>query len=132
MTPKKPNSAMRKIALFRLSNRMEVTAYIPGEGIIARDICRTHSWWRVRIYRAYAPHDGVPWTVTESKRRRGRSKYGAKRPNQDRLPPLEAVGSCGRDSFAPKKTTRYHLNAQVGPANHTSSKLKGSCLNISQ
>ena len=32
MTPKKPNSAMRKIARVRLSNRMEVTAYIPGEG----------------------------------------------------------------------------------------------------
>jgi small subunit ribosomal protein S12 len=83
MTPKKPNSAMRKIARVRLSNQMEVTAYIPGEGhnlqehsvvLIRGGRVKDLPSVRYHIVRGTLDSDGV------SKRRRGRSKYGAKRP----------------------------------------------------
>ncbi len=82
MTPKKPNSAMRKIARVRLTNGMEVTAYIPGEGHELQE----HSvvllrggrvpdlpGVRYRIIRGALDTDGV------ANRRQGRSKYGSKR-----------------------------------------------------
>jgi len=83
MTPKKPNSAMRKIARVHLSNQMEVTAYIPGEGhnlqehsvvLIRGGRVKDLPSVRYHIVRGTLDSDGV------SKRRRGRSKYGAKRP----------------------------------------------------
>jgi len=83
MTPKKPNSAMRKIARVRLSNQMEVTAYIPGEGhnlqehsvvLIRGGRVKDLPSVRYHIVRGTLDSDGV------AKRRRGRSKYGAKRP----------------------------------------------------
>lgn len=83
MTPKKPNSAMRKIARVRLSNQMEVTAYIPGEGhnlqehsvvLIRGGRVKDLPSVRYHVVRGTLDSDGV------SKRRRGRSKYGAKRP----------------------------------------------------
>jgi small subunit ribosomal protein S12 len=83
MTPKKPNSAMRKIARVRLTNQMEVTAYIPGEGhnlqehsvvLIRGGRVRDLPGVRYHIVRGALDSDGV------SKRRKGRSKYGAKRP----------------------------------------------------
>jgi len=83
MTPKKPNSAMRKIARVRLSNRMEVTAYIPGEGhnlqehsvvLIRGGRVKDLPSVRYHIVRGTLDSDGV------NKRRRGRSLYGAKRP----------------------------------------------------
>ena len=83
MTPKKPNSAMRKIARVRLSNRMEVNAYIPGEGhnlqehsvvLIRGGRVRDLPGGRDHVVRGTLDSDGV------AKRRRGRSKYGAKRP----------------------------------------------------
>ncbi|WP_376797169.1 30S ribosomal protein S12 [Thermogemmatispora sp.] len=83
MTPKKPNSAMRKIARVRLSNLMEVTAYIPGEGhnlqehsvvLIRGGRVKDLPSVRYHIIRGTLDSDGV------AKRRRGRSKYGAKRP----------------------------------------------------
>jgi small subunit ribosomal protein S12 len=83
MTPKKPNSAMRKIARVRLSNQMEVTAYIPGEGhnlqehsvvLIRGGRVKDLPSVRYHIVRGTLDSEGV------SKRRRGRSKYGAKRP----------------------------------------------------
>ena len=67
MTPKKPNSALRKIARVRLSNKKEITAYIPGEGHNLQE----HSIVLVR---------GVLDSTGVEGRRRGRSKYGAKRP----------------------------------------------------
>ena len=82
-TPKKPNSAMRKIARVRLSNQMEVTAYIPGEGhnlqehsvvLIRGGRVKDLPSVRYHIVRGTLDSDGV------TKRRRGRSKYGAKRP----------------------------------------------------
>jgi small subunit ribosomal protein S12 len=83
MTPKKPNSALRKIARVRLSNGIEVTAYIPGEGHQLQE----HSVVLVRGGRVkdlpgvrYHIVRGSLDTTGVNKRRQGRSKYGAKRP----------------------------------------------------
>lgn len=81
-TPRKPNSAIRKIARVRLTNGMEVTAYIPGIGHNLQE----HS---VVMLRGGRVKDiGVQYTIVRGKldasgvekRRRGRSRYGAKRP----------------------------------------------------
>ena len=83
MTPKKPNSALRKIARVRLSNGKEITAYIPGEGHNLQE----HSIVLVRGGRVkdlpgvrYHVVRGVLDSTGVDGRRRGRSKYGAKRP----------------------------------------------------
>jgi small subunit ribosomal protein S12 len=82
-TPKKPNSALRKIARVRLSNGMEVTAYIPGIGHNLQE----HSIVMIRGGRVpdlpgvrYHIVRGVLDAAGVGERRRGRSKYGAKRP----------------------------------------------------
>ncbi len=82
MTPNKPNSALRKIARVRLSNGMEVTAYIPGEGHQLQE----HSVVLVRGGRVkdlpgvrYHIVRGTLDTTGVADRKRGRSKYGAKR-----------------------------------------------------
>jgi len=82
MTPKKPNSALRKIARVRLSNGMEVTAYIPGEGHQLQE----HSVVLVRGGRVrdlpgvrYHIVRGTLDTTGVADRKRARSKYGAKR-----------------------------------------------------
>ncbi|MCB0018677.1 MAG: 30S ribosomal protein S12 [Anaerolineales bacterium] len=85
MTPKKPNSALRKVARVRLTNQIEVTAYIGGEGHRLQD----HSVVLVRggrvkdlpgvryhIVRGTLDADGV------EKRHQGRSKYGTKKPKR--------------------------------------------------
>ena len=81
-TPRKPNSAVRKIARVRLTNGMEVTAYIPGMGHNLRE----HS---VVLLRGGKVKDiGVRYTIVRgvldaegvSARKQGRSKYGAKKP----------------------------------------------------
>ena len=81
-TPKKPNSALRKVARVRLTNGIEVTAYIPGEGHNLQE----HS---VVILRAGRVKDiNVRYTIVRGeldaagldKRRVSRSRYGAKRP----------------------------------------------------
>lgn len=82
-TPKKPNSALRKIARVRLTNNMEVTAYIPGEGHSLQE----HSVVLVRGGRV-KDLPGVRYHIVRGaldsggveNRRRGRSKYGAKAP----------------------------------------------------
>ena len=82
-TPKKPNSALRKIARVRLSNGIEVTAYIPGVGhnlqehsvvMIRGGRVRDLPGVRYHIIRGTLDAQGV------AKRMQGRSKYGAKRP----------------------------------------------------
>jgi len=80
-TPKKPNSALRKIARVRLTNHMEVTAYIPGEGHELQE----HSMVLIRGGRVkdlpgvrYHIVRGALDTTGVSNRRRGRSKYGSK------------------------------------------------------
>jgi small subunit ribosomal protein S12 len=82
MTPKKPNSALRKIARVRLSNGMEVTAYIPGEGHNLQE----HSVVLLRGGRAkdlagvrYHIVRGVYDTTGVEGRRQSRSLYGAKK-----------------------------------------------------
>ena len=85
MTPKKPNSALRKIARVRLSSGTEVTAYIPGEGhnlqehsivLIRGGRVRDLPGVRYHILRGCLDASGV------ENRRRSRSKYGAKRPKK--------------------------------------------------
>ena len=82
-TPKKPNSAMRKVARVRLTNGMEVTTYIGGEGHNLQE----HSVVLIRGGRVkdlpgvrYHMVRGSLDTSGVSARRQGRSKYGAKRP----------------------------------------------------
>jgi small subunit ribosomal protein S12 len=83
MTPKKPNSALRKIARVRLTNGLEVTAYIPGEGHQLQE----HSVVLVRGGRVkdlpgvrYHIVRGSLDTTGVGDRKQGRSKYGSKRP----------------------------------------------------
>jgi small subunit ribosomal protein S12 len=82
MTPKKPNSALRKIARVRLSNRVEVTSYIPGEGHNLQE----HSIVLVRGGRVkdlpgvrYHIVRGTLDTAGVNNRKKSRSKYGTKR-----------------------------------------------------
>jgi small subunit ribosomal protein S12 len=83
MTPKKPNSALRKIARVRLSNQQEVTAYIPGIGhnlqehsvvLVRGGRVRDLPGVRYKVIRAALDAAGV------ADRRKARSKYGAKTP----------------------------------------------------
>jgi small subunit ribosomal protein S12 len=81
--PRKPNSALRKVARVRLTNRIEVTAYVPGEGhnlqehsvvLIRGGSVKDLAGIRYHIVRGVLDTSGV------EARRQGRSKYGAKRP----------------------------------------------------
>ena len=81
-TPKKPNSALRKVARVRITGSMEVTAYIPGEGhnlqehsvvLVRGGSTKDLPGYRYKIIRAALDTGGV------SDRKQGRSKYGAKR-----------------------------------------------------
>jgi small subunit ribosomal protein S12 len=81
-TPKKPNSALRKVARVRLTNGMEVGAYIPGEGhnlqehsvvLIRGGRVKDLPGFRYKVIRAALDSSGV------ADRKQGRSKYGAKR-----------------------------------------------------
>jgi len=83
MTPKKPNSALRKVARVRLSNGIEVSAYIPGEGhglqehsivLIRGGRVKDLPGVRYHIVRGTLDSDGV------NRRQQARSKYGAKKP----------------------------------------------------
>ena len=83
VTPKKPNSALRKVARVRLTNGMEVTAYIPGEGHTLQE----HSVVLIRGGRVkdlpgvrYHIVRGSLDTTGVNNRKQARSKYGAKRP----------------------------------------------------
>ncbi len=83
VTPKKPNSALRKVARVRLSNGIEVTAYIPGEGHNLQE----HSWVLVRGGRV-KDLPGIRYKIVRGAldaagvegRRSSRSKYGTKKP----------------------------------------------------
>jgi small subunit ribosomal protein S12 len=82
-TPKKPNSALRKVARVRLTNQLEVTSYIPGEGHNLQE----HSVVLIRGGRVkdlpgvrYHIVRGTLDSIGVQERRQGRSKYGAKRP----------------------------------------------------
>ncbi len=84
-TPKKPNSALRKVARVRLTNGIEVTAYIPGEGHNLQE----HSIVMIRGGRVkdlpgvrYHIIRGTLDTAGVAERKQGRSKYGAKKAKQ--------------------------------------------------
>ena len=87
-TPKKPNSALRKVARVRLTNQVEVTAYIPGEGhnlqehsvvLVRGGRVKDLPGVRYHIVRGTLDSSGV------NARKKGRSKYGAKRPRGSSL-----------------------------------------------
>ena len=91
-TPKKPNSALRKVAKVRLSNGVEVIAYIPGEGHNLQE----HSIVLIRGGRVkdlpgvrYHIVRGVYDTQGVANRRKGRSVYGAKRPKAGKAAPAK-------------------------------------------
>ena len=94
-TPKKPNSALRKVARVRLSNGAEVTAYIPGEGhklqehsvvLVRGGRVKDLPGVRYHIVRGTLDSDGV------DKRQQGRSTYGAKRPKKGAAAAVPAKG----------------------------------------
>jgi len=94
-TPKKPNSAMRKVARVRLTNGKEVNAYIPGEGHNLQE----HSIVLIRGGRVkdlpgvrYHIIRGALDTAGVKDRKQGRSKYGAKRPKAGKGAPASAPG----------------------------------------
>lgn len=95
-TPKKPNSALRKVARVRLTNSVEVTSYIPGEGHNLQE----HSIVLVRGGRVkdlpgvrYHIVRGVLDTAGVANRKKSRSKYGAKRPKDAKAPAAKAAKS---------------------------------------
>lgn len=92
-TPKKPNSALRKVARVRLTNSVEVTSYIPGEGHNLQE----HSIVLVRGGRVkdlpgvrYHIVRGVLDTAGVANRQKSRSKYGAKKPKEKGPGPAKA------------------------------------------
>lgn len=94
-TPKKPNSALRKVCRVRLTNGMEVTSYIPGEGHNLQE----HSVVLVRGGRVkdlpgvrYHIIRGTQQTAGVSKRNQGRSKYGSKKPKPGAAAPAGKGG----------------------------------------
>ncbi len=94
-TPKKPNSALRKIARVRLTNGMEVTAYIPGEGhklqehsVVMIRGGKVKDLGGVRYHIVRGRLDATP----VDKRRKGRSQYGTKRPKAGTPVPTKAKG----------------------------------------
>ena len=137
MTPKKPNSALRKIARVRLTNQYEVTAYIPGEGhnlqehsvvLIRGGRVKDLPSVRYHIVRGTLDSEGV------EKRRQGRSKYGAKRPKAGQAAaglaasyPFLALAAAGshvggvaetdhRRSPWAARSVSYHGCARTAPA----------------
>jgi small subunit ribosomal protein S12 len=100
-TPKKPNSALRKVARVRLTSGFEVTAYIPGEGhnlqehsivFVRGGRVKDLPGVRYHIVRGTADTQGVDG------RRQGRSKYGSKRPK-----PGQATGPAAKGAPKGKK-----------------------------
>ena len=91
VTPKKPNSALRKVARVRLTNGMEVTSYIPGEGhnlqehsvvLIRGGRVKDLPGVRYHVVRGTLDASGAagPSSTNKANRNRKRSKYGVKRP----------------------------------------------------
>jgi small subunit ribosomal protein S12 len=98
-TPKKPNSALRKVARVRLTNGIEVTAYIPGEGHNLQE----HSIVLVRGGRVkdlpgvrYHILRGILDTAGVTDRKKSRSKYGAKRPKEGAKPAAKPAAASAK------------------------------------
>jgi len=108
VTPKKPNSALRKVARVRLTNGMEVTAYIPGEGHELQE----HSVVMIRGGRVkdlpgvrYHVVRGVLDTTGVEGRKQQRSKYGAKKEGS-----TSKASSVGGDKEAPAEPSAEQKN----------------------
>ena len=113
-TPKKPNSALRKVARVRLTNGIEVTSYIPGEGhnlqehsvvLVRGGRVKDLPGVRYKVIRAALDTAGV------ADRRKARSKYGAKTPKYCRVEPSSPAGPWSRTpstttSWSPRSSTR--------------------------
>lgn len=112
MTPKKPNSALRKVARVRLSNRQEVTAYIPGEG---HDLAE-HAVVLIRGGRV-KDLPGVKYRVVRGRydttgvvgRKKGRSKYGTRKGGAAAKP---AAGAKEEESKEEKETPAVAVATQ--------------------
>jgi len=107
VTPRKPNSALRKVARVRLTNGQEVTAYIPGEGHNLQE----HSVVLLRGGRVkdlpgvrYHVVRGVLDSTGVEGRRQKRSKYGAKKPRGDGSVPAPAAPEPAAEEPAPADT----------------------------
>src|SRR3982074_819378 len=106
MTPKKPNSALRKVARVRLSNGIEVTAYIPGEGhnlqehsivLVRGGRVRDLPGVRYHIIRGVLDAQGV------ADRKQARSKYGAQREGKYPPPPAAPSAAPRQDAAVPPR-----------------------------
>ena len=120
-TPKKPNSALRKIARVRLSNGIEVTSYIPGEGHNLQE----HSVVLIRGGRVkdlpgtrYHVIRGTLDTAGVANRKQARSKYGAKRPKAGKYF-LEQIGPTNRTNLVLEFCYRYTAVRQSFVCNKT-------------
>ncbi len=106
MTPKKPNSALRKVARVRLSNKQEVTAYIPGEGHELAE----HSIVLIRGGRV-KDLPGVKYKVIRGKydtagvygRKTSRSRYGTKKEGMQAPAPVAAAKETTEPETTPKE-----------------------------
>ncbi len=121
-TPKKPNSALRKVARVRLTNGLEVTSYIPGEGHNLQE----HSVVLIRGGRVkdlpgvrYHIIRGVLDTQGVGDRRQRRSKYGAKRPKMSQ-------GHSGHDDRDPERRTERSCPGGAEQINARSSPIRNS------
>jgi small subunit ribosomal protein S12 len=98
-TPKKPNSALRKVARVRLSNKKEVNAYIPGEGhnLLEHSIVLVRGG-RVKDLPGVRYHivRGALDTAGVNGRKQGRSKYGTKRPKPGQAAAAPTKGKGGK------------------------------------
>ena len=117
-TPKKPNSALRKVARVRLTNGIEVTTYIPGVGHNLQE----HSIVMIRGGRVkdlpgvrYHVIRGTLDAVGVANRKQGRSKYGAKRPKAWRKPCRDAASSPSARSCRTRSTTRSSSRSSSTP-----------------
>lgn len=106
ITPKKPNSALRKVARVKLSNGREVTAYIPGEGHELQE----HSLVLIRGGRVkdlpgvrYHIVRGILDTTGVEGRKQGRSRYGTKK---SQITKTERSGTSIKEESPPKKETK--------------------------
>src|SRR5262249_53052562 len=108
-TPRKPNSALRKVARVRLTNGAEVGAYIPGEGhnlqehsvvLIRGGSTKDLPGYRYKVIRAALDAAGV------SDRKQGRSKYGAKRGSGCPAAPKSRSGRSRRTPSTTRRSSR--------------------------
>lgn len=114
MPPKKPHSALRKVARVRLSNKKEITAYIPGEG---HDLAE-HSIVLVRGGRVkdlpgvkYHIVRGTLDTTGVGGRKKGRSKYGTKK-GEVMIPPLGVAAEEGEEKTREETETKTDQKAE--------------------